>query len=57
MSRKLAKEFMEETGYSNWTTEFCGVRKDYKRGSDWTFKTPEEMLIDFARWLKRREKK
>ena len=53
MSKKLIKQFREETGYTNYCISH-GIRKDFKRRNDWDFKSPEQMLLDFIKWQRNR---
>ena len=52
---KIVKEFMDTHGYINLTCN-SGIRRQYKRRSDWTFDAPSDMLKKFHKFLKTKEK-
>jgi hypothetical protein len=51
--QKIVEKFFEDTGYCEACSEFSGVRKNYKKGHEWTFKKPSIMLKDFMKWLEK----
>jgi hypothetical protein len=51
---KVVDAFMKDSGYKDYTNPH-GIRKDYKRGDNWTFKEPSFMLNEFRLWLNNRE--
>ena len=51
---KIVREFMNTHGYINMTSDF-GIRRQYKRRSDWTYDAPEDMLKKFHKFLKTKE--
>tara|TARA_R110001592_G_C13038353_1_gene739038 strand:- start:661 stop:924 length:264 start_codon:yes stop_codon:yes gene_type:complete len=46
---KEIDQFYKDTGYCDNTNQF-GIRKDYKRGDGWDFKTPSQMIKDWMKW-------
>lgn len=46
---KEVKQFMDDKGYSGYV-DCIGVRKDYKRGQNWDFKTLEYVLNEYRVW-------
>ena len=52
--RRIVREFGLDSGYTNHIYN-SGIRKDNKRGTNWTYRNPEEMLVDFLKWLRENE--
>lgn len=54
-NKSTIKSFMESTGYTNYTCTI-GVRKDHKRNNDWNFKSVEQLLKDYNKYLNKLNK-
>lgn len=46
---KEIDQFYNDTGYCDNTNQF-GIRKDYKKGGDWDWKNPSQMIKDWMKW-------
>ena len=54
---KEIEQFFKNTGYTSITTDIHGIRKNHKGNkTGWSYKSVEELLKDYKKWLKDKNK-